>query len=100
MVLSKSKKLLRELEENGKELMSKEEFVGVVIANKNNTLLYEEINYMLLHGFCLEKSADEIILKKRKILECMYGLMGDTKYLTSIFMRSNFAHFMPSEFSN
>ena len=25
----------------------------------------------------------------------MYGLMGDPKYLTSIFLRSNFAQFMP-----
>lgn len=25
----------------------------------------------------------------------MYGLMGDPKYLTSIFLRSNFVQFMP-----
>lgn len=26
----------------------------------------------------------------------MYGLMGDPKYLTSIFLRSNFVQFMPT----
>ena len=40
------------------------------------------------------------MLNRKKLLECMYGLMGDPKYLTSIFIRSGFTHFLPHSSCN
>jgi hypothetical protein len=46
----------------------------------------------MLYAFDADSSVETILLKKSKILELMYGIIGDPKYFTTMFVKSSFNH--------
>lgn len=66
-------------------MLTKDDFINIVVRNKSNTLLFEEINFVMIYAFDCQASEQCIILRKTKILELMHGLTGDNRNGKNLF---------------